>query len=165
MVNPLRKLIRHSLFLFLGTNPSTPKDFRPISLCNLLEIIDEEQSAFIQGRLITDNALISMECFHWIKTKTKGKKGTMAFKLDMSIAYDRIEWCFVQQVLSSMGFPERGLRQGGPLSPYLFILCANVLSGLIHFEVNKGDIHGIKIARAAPQISCLLFADDNLLFR
>jgi len=58
----------------------------------LLEIVDKEQSAFVQGRLITDNALIVMECFHWMKKKTKGKKGVMAMKLNMAKAYDRIEW-------------------------------------------------------------------------
>lgn len=96
-----------------GKNPSSPKDFRPISLCNVVmkvvkkvvanrmkvvhpEIIDEEQSAFIQGRLITNNALITMECFHLMKKKTKGKRGTRALKLSMSKAYDRIEWSFVQ---------------------------------------------------------------------
>jgi len=60
--------------------------------------------------------------------------------------------------------PERGLRQGDPLSPYLFILCADVLSGLLSKEAKLNKIHGIQVARKAPKISNLLFADDSLLF-
>lgn len=60
--------------------------------------------------------------------------------------------------------PSRGLRQGDPLSLYLFILCSEVLSKLIHREVVKGTIHGVKLAPEAPGISSLLYADDVLLF-
>jgi hypothetical protein len=105
-------------------NPNSPKQFRPISLCNvtmkivtkaianriksiLPDIVDEEQSAFVKGRMITDNALIAMECFHWLKKKTKGKKGMMAMKLDMAKAYDRIKWPFIRAVLQTTGFPTR----------------------------------------------------------
>lgn len=177
-----------------GKNPTAPKDYRPISLCNMAmkiitkvvanrikhtlpDVIDMEQSAFVQGRLITDNAPIAMECFHWIKKKKKGKKWVIALNLDMSKAYERIEWSFMEKTLTAMGYPskmveiimrcvlsvsyqilingqtsssfnlERGLKQGDPLSPYLFILCDDVLSGLIHKGVSKKEIHGLKVAR------------------
>ena len=59
---------------------------------------------------------------------------------------------------------ERGLRQGDPLSPYLFILCAEVLSGLIIKAQEEQALHGVKIARAAPKISHLFFVDDSIIF-
>ncbi|KAK2373902.1 hypothetical protein QL285_074904 [Trifolium repens] len=60
--------------------------------------------------------------------------------------------------------PGQGLRQGDPLSPYLFILVTEGLTSLIHQAVGRGDLHGVRICRGAPEVSHLLFADDCFLF-
>ncbi|KAL0463003.1 UNVERIFIED_CONTAM: putative mitochondrial protein [Sesamum latifolium] len=60
--------------------------------------------------------------------------------------------------------PERGIRQGDPLSPYLFLFCAKVLSHLLQQAEIKGEIQGVAVARHAPQVSHLLFADDTMIF-
>jgi hypothetical protein len=159
----------------------------------LPDVISQNQSAFVPGRLITDNTLVAYEIFHHFD-HSKSKKGYMGIKTDMAKAYDRVEWQFLRTTLEVMGFPhqltdtitdcvstvtfsilingkpsdtfspQRGLRQGDPLSPYLFIFCANVLSGLISKAQSQKKIHGIRIAHGAPEISHLLFADDSLFF-
>jgi hypothetical protein len=59
--------------------------------------------------------------------------------------------------------PGRGLRQGDPISPYLFLLCAEGFSALLHDAEEREKIKGIKLARGAPSVNHLLFADDSLL--
>ena len=59
--------------------------------------------------------------------------------------------------------PTRGLRQGDPLSPFLFLFVADALSALISKSVADGDLRGVSICRGAPVISHLLFADDTML--
>lgn len=97
------------------------EDYRPIVLCNvyykviskllslrlkpvLQEIISENQSAFIHGRAITDNILITHKVLQFLKTSQAQKQCTMAVKMDMSKAYDCVEWKFVEKVMKRLGF-------------------------------------------------------------
>lgn len=156
--------------------------------------ISDNQSVFVPGRSILDNAMVVIELVHHMKSKVPGNKGDAAFKLDISKAYDRIDWNYLKCVMLKMGFshqwvkwimmcvettdysvivndeavgpiiPGRGLRQGDPLSPYLFIICAEGLSSLIRKAEASGDIYGVKICTNAPIVSHLLFTDDCFLF-
>nr|XP_027109435.1 uncharacterized protein LOC113729327 [Coffea arabica] len=128
----------------------------------LPNIISSSQLAFISGQLITDNVLVSHELHHFIKPKYRGRDGLISIKLDMRKAFDRIEWNFLIRVGSLL--PQRGLKQGDPLSPYLFIICTEAFSCLQQEFSRCGKLKGITINAQAPSISHLLFANDTLLF-
>uniref|UniRef100_A0A2N9IMG3 CCHC-type domain-containing protein n=1 Tax=Fagus sylvatica TaxID=28930 RepID=A0A2N9IMG3_FAGSY len=126
----------------------------------LAKLIDPSQAAFVPDRWIAENVVLAQEVidsFH----KMKRKKGWVGFKLDFKKAYDSIEWNFI---LVSTIIPSKGLRQGDPLSPYLFILCSDILAKIINREVDRGSIQGVKLNPAASPITKLFYADDVLLF-
>ena len=157
-------------------------------------VVSDSQSAFLSSRLITDNVLVAFETSHYLKRKTQGKAGYMALKLDMRKAYDRVEWEFLERAMLHLGFsrrfvatimscvksvsysvllngvpgsnikPSRGLRQGDPLSPYLFLVCAMGLQGLLHKAESEGLIRGVSICKNGPCVSHLFFADNSVLF-
>ena len=77
----------------------------------LPNIISPIQGAFVPGHLITDNASLAYETLHTMNCKKKGKKGYMALKLDVSKAYDRVEWRFLQGVMQRLGFPETWIER------------------------------------------------------
>ena len=192
-------------------SPRKVSDFKPISLSNVLykiiakvlanrlkpllpHLISETQGVFLFERIITDNILIAHENLHYLKQKRTGKLRYMALKLDMSKAYDRVEWVFLEKIMVKMGFckkwvdlvsacirsvtysillngqphglitPSRGLRQGDPLSPYLFLLVTEGLHALLKKAEENENIKGISLCAAGPRVSHLLFEDDSLVF-
>ena len=73
-------------------------------------LILEQQSSFMFDRLISNNILVAFETLHYMRNHNKGNSGFMALKLDMSKAYDRVEWSFMEKVLVKMGFQDRWVK-------------------------------------------------------
>ncbi|CAJ2675557.1 unnamed protein product [Trifolium pratense] len=156
-------------------------------------LISPFQTGFVPGRNIHENIVVAKEMIHSMQ-RMQSAKGAFAIKVDLSKAYDKLSWEFIWRILCEVKLPEqmtnvimhavtsvdtnvkwngargdffkpqRGIRQGDPISPYLFVLCMDKLSHFIMHAVNEGDWRGIKAGRTGPMVSHLMFADDLLLF-
>ena len=187
-------------------DPSSLAEFRPISLigctykiiskllaCRLKQVIgsvvDEVQSAYIEGRNILDGPLIVNEISSWAK---KVNKKVLLFKVDFDKAFDSINWSYLDSIQMQMGFGNkwrnwiraclssarasviingcpteefsvsRGVRQGDPLSSFLFILAMEGLNVAINAAKDKGIYKGISFPNCDVSLSHLFYADDAL---
>ncbi|XP_010445454.1 PREDICTED: uncharacterized protein LOC104728123 [Camelina sativa] len=184
------------------------KDYRPISCCNVLykviskilenhlkiilpKFIAPNQSAFVKDRLLMENVLLATEI---IKDYHKDSVSPRcALKIDISKAFDSVQWSFLLTVLRAMAFPEqyvgwiqtcittasfsvqvngelagyfgskRGLRQGCSLSPYLFVICMNVLSCKLDIAASRREF-GYHPKCKQLKLTHLCFADDLMVF-
>ena len=190
-------------------SPDTPKDYRPISLCNVIykiiaktlakrikihlpHIIHPAQAAFMQGRHIASNIILAQEIIHSFNLKSWKQKAFM-LKVDLAKAFDRIEWHFIDTAMQRLGFkdrfiqlvytcissttmaviingeprpefnPRRGIRQGCPLSPYLFIIAINELALCLQNNSARNNIQGITLGPNCPRIHAFLFANDLII--
>lgn len=159
----------------------------------LPNLISPLQSAFVSRRQGVDNVIIAQELIHSMARK-KGRGGVMAIELDLEKAYDRLEWSFIRDTLNLYKFPSRlislimscvssssisilvnggalepfypsrGIRQGDPLSSYLFILCMEFLGPLIEEKCKAKLWNSIKASQGGPDFSHIFFAEDLMLF-
>ncbi|GKV14725.1 hypothetical protein SLEP1_g25551 [Rubroshorea leprosula] len=194
----------HMILIPKGENPDIIQKFRPICLLNvaykilskvivnrlwphLQNLIGPLQNSFLAGRSTTDNIILSQEAIHSMH-RMKGKKGAMAFKIDLHKAFDSVDWDFLREVLVDFNFPtpliklimffvtslqlsvlwngeelpyfqpQHGLRQGDPLSPYLFIMVMEKLSHMILSRVQNRLWKPFKASHSqtAVVMDCLL---------
>ncbi|RVW37936.1 Transposon TX1 uncharacterized 149 kDa protein [Vitis vinifera] len=158
------------------------------------KVISKAQGAFVEGRQILDAVLIANEA---IDSTLKNNESAILCKLDIEKAYDNVDWTFILTVMQKMGFGEKwirwikwcistasfsvlvngtptgffqsskGLRQGDPLSPYLFVIAMEVFSAFLQRAVEGGYLSGCRVKGRSEEgalISHLLFADDTLVF-
>ncbi|KAM0052219.1 putative RNA-directed DNA polymerase [Helianthus debilis subsp. tardiflorus] len=153
-------------------------------------VISESQSAFVKGRYTLDSPMILSEMWSWLR---KAGKCAFIFKIDFEKAYDNVNWEFLLDVLRQMGFPsewcrwvkgvlmsacssvlvngsptfefrcQKGLRQGDPLSPFLFLVVMEALSCMVNKACSVGRFKGVKLPNGGPTVSNLLYADDALI--
>jgi len=156
----------------------------------IASIIGVEQSAFVKRRNIIDEPLIVNEIITWAKVK---KKEIFLFKVDFEKAFDNLNWGYLLDVLKQMGFGEtwcgwikgdlnstevsvlvngsltstfkleKGVRQGDPLSPYLFIVSMEGLTIAIKEATTKRLIKGVELPKMGPKVTNFHYTDDTFL--
>lgn len=154
-------------------------------------MIATTQSTFVKDRQILDGVLVANEL---VDSRIRSKKPGILFKADFEKAYDHVNWRFVEWVMKEMGFDnkwvhwiqrcvtsvsfsilingeirgffkgERGLRQGDPLSPFLFTLVMQVMSLMIDKAATHKAITGFQVKSQGIAVTHLQFADDSLFF-
>ena len=159
---------------------------------HLPDYIDPAQQAFIKGRRISDNIIIAQEITHSFSLKSWNHNAFM-LKIDLAKAFDRLEWNFIVAALTRKGLhghfinlvhacissptflvlingqPShkfisfRGIRQGCPMSPYLFVIAINELSLALNEALAAHHLQGISLGPNCPPIHSLLFVDDFLV--
>ncbi|KAL9676049.1 hypothetical protein QQ045_004262 [Rhodiola kirilowii] len=157
----------------------------------LPKLISPNQSAFIANRSILDGIMVINELIHAMKFK---KRAALIIKLDFWKAYDSVSWEYLEKIQRSMGFGskwiewmtecysimrmavlvnglptkefpiERGLRQGDPLSPFLFLLAAEGLSRILNKAAEDDVLSGVEWVKNGDRMTHLQFADDTVLF-
>ncbi|XP_022019073.1 uncharacterized protein LOC110919103 [Helianthus annuus] len=207
----LLQQVNHTIIALIPkvSTPASVLEYRPISCCNVIlkciskilserikgslgSLVDISQSAFIPGRKISDNILLTQELMHNYHLH-KGKP-RCAFKIDIQKAYDTVSWKFLKSILTRFGFPpkmvgwimtcvstvsfslcingnlcgyfkgRRGLRQGDPISPYLFTLVMEVLSLLLHKAADDHPAFWYHDKCKLQKIINVSFADDLFIF-
>ena len=191
-----------------SNTPQKVSDFRPIACCNVIykciskiltnriknalsQVVDTNQSAFIPGRAITDNILLTQELLKGYNCANGPKR--VAFKIDIQKAYDTVDWQFVEVIMLKFGFPKqmvewimtcitttkfticvngerygyfnggRGLRQGDPISPYIFTLVMEILNLILKDEIRKNSNFKYHFGCKKLKITHLCFADDLIM--
>ncbi|GJR98086.1 RNA-directed DNA polymerase, eukaryota, reverse transcriptase zinc-binding domain protein [Tanacetum coccineum] len=190
------------------TTPNMVTDFRPISCCNVIykclskvitnrlkdalkKLVNENQSAFIPGRQIQDNIMLTQELLRGYNQKVGTKR--VALKIDIQKAYDTVNWGFLEESLKQFGFHElmvkwimkcvlsaqysinvngekygyfkgaRGLRQGDPISPYLFTLVMEVFTLMMERRIKMHPKFKFHKGCKGIRLTHLCFADDLLV--
>ncbi|GJW26436.1 zinc finger, CCHC-type containing protein [Tanacetum coccineum] len=123
-------------------------------------VISDVQKAYVQGRQIIDGPLIVNEVISWA---TKNKERLFILKVDFEKAFDSLDWNFLDHTMEQIEFKIcKGLRQGNPLSPFLFIIAAEALHVTIEEAKAKRLFEGVKVGDNRVYLSHLQFADDAL---
>jgi len=158
------------------------KNFLPL-------VIDENQSVFLKGRGMLESVLMANEVIEEVR---RCRRSGVFFKVDFEKAYDSVRWSFLLDMFHRMGFhskwikwvqgclesatvlvlingsptkefkPSRGLRQGDPLAPFLFLIVAEGLAGLVRNALKENVLKGVKVGRAETECCMLQFVDDTL---
>lgn len=156
----------------------------------LPSLVSMEQSGYLEGRQILNNIIQAHEVVHPL---TSNKKAGMIMQLDLVKAYDKLNWTYIRKVLIAFGFdhnwvrwvmalvtsssfsilvngspsktfsPSRGLRQGDPLSPFLFILMIEGQGRLIKHTIKMGNIKGLQLSEDGQALTHQQFFDDTML--